>query len=194
MKIEKVEKFAANWHDKTGTVIHIRNLKQELVLEEVHRTIKFNQKAWLKPYIDMNTENLMNNSFLKKPWKMWENVGPLNLQQQNKKKKLVDMRTIYHTTKNFLWKPIRNRNEKNTDIMNKYLGLSLLKLSKIVKYEFWYDYVKLKYGEKSKTVIWIQTVSLYTWYDIYKDIAEDVETRSDSSNYQLDRPLPERKK
>ena len=96
--------------------------------------------------------------------------------------------------KNFLWKPIRNRNEKNTDIMNKYLGLSILKLSKIVKYEFWYDYVKLKYGEKSKTVIWIQTVSLYTWYDIYKDIAEDVETRSDSSNYELDRLLPERKK
>ena len=94
----------------------------------------------------------------------------------------------------FLWKPIRNRNEKNTDIMNKYLGLSILKLSKIVKYEFWYDYVKLKYGEKSKTVIWIQTVSLYTWYDIYKDIAEDVETRSDSSNYELDRLLPERKK
>ena len=48
MKIEKVEKFAANWHDKTETVIHIRNLKQELVLEEVHRTIKFNQKAWFK--------------------------------------------------------------------------------------------------------------------------------------------------
>ena len=96
--------------------------------------------------------------------------------------------------KNFFWKPIRNRNEKNTDIMNKYLGLSILKLSKIVKYEFWYDYVKLKYGKKSKTVIWIQTVSLYTWYDIYKDIAEDVETRSDSSNYELDRLLPERKK
>ena len=68
MKIEKVEKFAANWHDKTETVIHIRNLKQELVLEEVHRTIKFNQKAWLKPYIDMNTEKLMNNSF-------WKNHG-----------------------------------------------------------------------------------------------------------------------
>ena len=83
---------------------------------------------------------------------------------------------------------------RKTDIMNKYLGLSILKLSKIVKYEFWYDYVKLKYGEKSKTVIWIQTVSLYTWYDIYKDIAEDVETRSDSSNYELDRLLPERKK
>ena len=34
--------------------------------------------------------------------------------------------------------------------MNKYLGISILKLSKIVKYEFWYDYVKLKYGKKTK--------------------------------------------
>ena len=40
--------------------VHIRNLKQVinhgLVLKKVHRTIKFNQKAWLKPYIDLNTE------------------------------------------------------------------------------------------------------------------------------------------
>ena len=59
MKIEKVEKLVANLHDKTEYVIHIRNLKQalnhRLVLKKVHRVIKFNQNAWLKPYIDMNT-------------------------------------------------------------------------------------------------------------------------------------------
>ena len=59
MKIEKVEKLVANLHDKTEYVIHIRNLKQALnhglVLKKVHRVIKFNQNAWLKPYIDMNT-------------------------------------------------------------------------------------------------------------------------------------------
>ena len=44
-------------------------------------------------------------------------------------------------------------------------------------------------------VIWIQTVSLYTCTDdIYKDIAEDIETRSDTSNYELDRPFPKDKK
>ena len=60
MKIEKVEKPAANLHDKTEYVIHIRNLKQalnqRLVLKKVHRVIKFNQNAWLKPYIDINTD------------------------------------------------------------------------------------------------------------------------------------------
>ena len=59
MEIEKIEKPLANLHDKTEYVIHIRKLKQalnhELVLKKVHRVIKSNQNAWLKPYIDMNT-------------------------------------------------------------------------------------------------------------------------------------------
>ena len=56
MKIEKVEKLAANLHDKTEYVIHIRNLRQALnhglVLKKVHRVIKLNQNSWLKLYID----------------------------------------------------------------------------------------------------------------------------------------------
>ena len=60
MKIEKVKKLVANLHDKTECVMHTRNLKQALnyglVLKNVHRVIKFNQNAWLKPYIDMNTD------------------------------------------------------------------------------------------------------------------------------------------
>ena len=60
MKTEKVEKLVTNLHDKTEYVIHIRNLKQALnhglILKKVHRVIKFNQKGWLRPYIDMNTK------------------------------------------------------------------------------------------------------------------------------------------
>ena len=60
MKIEKVEKRVINLHDKNENVIHIRNLKQasncRLVLKEIQRVIKLNQKAWLKPYIEMNIE------------------------------------------------------------------------------------------------------------------------------------------
>ena len=58
MKIEKVEKFVVNLYDKSEYVIHIRNIKRALnhglVFKKVRRIIKFNQKAWLKSYIDMN--------------------------------------------------------------------------------------------------------------------------------------------
>ena len=62
-------------------------------------------------------------------------------------------------------------------------------------YEFWYNYVKPKYGEKAKLrymdtngfIVYIKTD------DIYKDIPEDVETIFDTSNYELDRPLPKEK-
>ena len=47
-------------HDKAENAIHRRNLKQtlnhKLVFRKVHNVIKFNQKPWLKPYIDINTE------------------------------------------------------------------------------------------------------------------------------------------
>ena len=69
MKIERVKKLGTNWHDKTEYVIHIRNLKHalnhRLGLKKTHRLIKFNQNAWLKPYIDMNTDisKKANNDF-----------------------------------------------------------------------------------------------------------------------------------
>ena len=60
MKIEKVEKLVANLHNKTEYVIGKRNSKQPLnhglVFKKVYRTIEFNQNAWLKPYIGMNTD------------------------------------------------------------------------------------------------------------------------------------------
>ena len=60
MKTEKVEELVAYLYDKTKYVIHIRNLNQALnhglVFKRVHKVIKFNQNAWLKPYIDINTD------------------------------------------------------------------------------------------------------------------------------------------
>ena len=72
--------------------------------------------------------------------------------------------------------------------MNKpaYLGLSILELSKILMYGFWYDHVKPKYGEKAK-LCYIDTDSFTVHVktdDIYKDIAGDVETRFDTSNFE----------
>ena len=66
-------------HDKTECVMHIRNLKQVLnhglALKEVHRVIKFNQKEWLEPYIDTNTElrKTAKNDFNKDYFKVVNN-------------------------------------------------------------------------------------------------------------------------
>ena len=57
--------------------------------------------------------------------------------------------------------------------------------------EFWYDYVKTKYAEKVK-LCYMDTDSFIVHVktdDIYKETVEDVETRSDTSNYELHRPL-----
>ena len=60
MKIDKCKKLVCNLYNKKKYVVHIRSLKQALnhglILKKVHRIFQFNQKAWLKPYIDMNTE------------------------------------------------------------------------------------------------------------------------------------------
>ena len=77
--------------------------------------------------------------------------------------------------------------------MNKpvYLSQAILDLSKTIMYEFHYDYMKRKYDDKLKlcymgtdSLIYIKTE------DFYKDIADDVETRFDTSGYVPDRPLP----
>ena len=72
------------------------------------------------------------------------------------------------------------------------LVLLILDLSKTVMYKSWYDYVKLKYGENIKLcymgtggfIVHVKTDN------IYKDIAEDVEKRCDTLNFELNRPLP----
>ena len=67
------------------------------------------------------------------------------------------------------------------------LGLSILELSKILIYEFWYNYVKPKYSEKAK-LCYMDTDRLIVYIktdDLDKDIAEDVESRFDTSIYEL---------
>ena len=78
--------------------------------------------------------------------------------------------------------------------MNKpvYLGLSILDISKILMYKFWYDYMKPKYDNKVK-LCYMDTDSFIMnikTNDFYKDISIDVDKRFDTSNYELNRPLP----
>ena len=60
MKINTCNKFVCNLYDKNNYVVHIRSLKQALshglISKKVHEVIQFNQEAWLKEYINMNTK------------------------------------------------------------------------------------------------------------------------------------------
>ena len=78
--------------------------------------------------------------------------------------------------------------------MNKpiYLGLSILDISKITMYEFWYDYAKIKYQDRAR-LCYMDTDSFVVnikTKDFYKDISQYVNKRFDTSNYTFDRSLP----
>ena len=112
----------------------------------------------------------------------------------------------YYTTKFFTEYLLAIEMKKPEILSNKpvYLGLLRLELSQISKYKFWYDYVKSKYDKKE--MFWYMDTNIF-WHDltvyiktddIYKDIAEGVKTRFNTSNYELEcnsiaRPLPKGK-
>ena len=111
-----------------------------------------------------------------------------------KRRNYLESEANYHTTKFFTENLLATKMGRTQILIKKSvcLGLSILDLSKTVMYEFWYDYVKEKYGGKAK-LSYMDTNSfifLVKMDDNYKDIAEDVETRLGTSNY---RSLPKGK-
>ena len=113
-----------------------------------------------------------------------------------KRSKLVS-ELNYHTM-NYISEDLSIIEMKITKVkMNKpiYLGLLILENSNLLMYEFWYDYMKPKYGDNVK-VCYMDTDSFIMnikTEDFYKDIDNDVEKRFDTSNYECTRPLPTRK-
>ena len=100
----------------------------------------------------------------------------------------------YHATKWFSENLLAIEMKKIKEKMNKpvYLGMSILEISKTLMYEFWYDYIKTEYQDNTK-LSYMDTGSFIInikTEDFYEDIANDVEKRFDTSNYEVNRPLP----
>ena len=212
MKIDKCKKLVCNLLNKKKYVVHIKSLKQALnhglKFKKVHRIIEFNQKAWLEPYIDMNTElrkvagndfekdfyKLMNNAVFRKTMENIRKHGNIKLVTTDKKRSKLVSEPNYHTI-NLISEDLSIIEMKKTKVkMNKpiYLGLSILEISKILMYEFWYDYMKPKYDNNVK-LCYVDTDSFIMnikTNDFYEDIANDVKNRFDTSNYEVNRPLP----
>ena len=94
---------------------------------------------------------------------------------------LVSESNDQNTYKVFQRTSLSNRNEKTQILMNKpvYLGLSILELRKMLMYEFWYDYVKPKYGKKAELCymdadIYRRFIVYIKTDDIYEDIEDDL--------------------
>ena len=212
MEINKCKKLFCNLFNKKKYVAHINTLKQALnhglKLKKIHRVIEFNQEAWLKPYIDMNAGlrklakndfekhlfKLMNNSLFGKTMENIRKHRDIKLVTTDKKRSKLVSEPNYHTI-NLISEDLSITEMKKIKVkMNKpiYLGLSKFEISKTLMYEFWYDYMKSKYNGNVK-LCYMDTDSFIMnikTNDFYENIANDVENRFDTSNYEVKRPLP----
>ena len=137
---------------------------------------------------------LMNNSVFGKAVENVRKHRDIKLITTNKERNKLVSEPNYHTAKWFSKNLVAIEMKKTQVKMNKpiYLGFSILDLSKIVMYEFWYDYIKPKYSKKAK-LCYMDTDSFIIYIktkDFYKDIADDIEERFDTSNYDCNRPFP----
>ena len=205
-----VEKLIPNLRNKTKYITHykalIQDLKLGMKLKKIHRGIKFVESEWMKPYIEMNTKlrakaknnfekdfyKLMNNSVF---GKTMENIrNRVNVKLVNTKEKLRKLaaKPNYRSRKIFSENLISVHMKKTSLTMNKpvYLGMCILDLSKTIMYDFHYNYIKPKYGNKAK-LLFTDTDSLMyeiETEDFYKDISGDVKDRFDTSDYPDNHP------
>ena len=194
-------------------VVHIRSLNQALeygmILKKVHKVIQFNQEAWLKEYIVINTKliagakndfennffKLMNNSVFGKAVENVKKHKDIKLVTTDKRRNQLVSDPFYQKTEWFSKDLLGIEMKKIKAKMNKpvYPGLSILKISKTLIYEFWwYDYIKPKYQDKGKLCYMNADsliINIKTEND-YEGIANNVEERFDTPNYEVNRPLP----
>ena len=201
----EVNKLIPNLYDKKKYVCHYRNLKlyleQGLELVEVHRVLAFDQSDYLKKYIDFNTSKRAKckNDFEKDLYKLFNN-SVFGKTMENVEKR-IDCSLVSDTNK-FLklsakptFQEFRIYSEglvsvkmQKTNI--KYnrpmiVGMCILDLSKVLMYDFHYNHIKVKYGNKAK-LLFTDTDSLcyhIETEDVYKDMAENKQ-QYDFSDYE----------
>lgn len=193
IKRTKTSKLIPNLYNKKNYVVHYRSLKQYISLgvklTKIHRVLEFSQAAFLKPYIDLNTAKriqakndwekhfykLMNNAVFGKTLENLRNRVDVKLAHTEKKlNKLV--------AKSFLKRfEILNENliifefEKVTLLLKRpiYIGQAVLEISKTIMYNFHYNYIKRKFGDRVQLCFTDTDSFLYDIksVDVYEEIA-----------------------
>jgi len=209
IKYRPVKKLIPNLFDKKNYVVHYKLLKfflsQGLILKKVHRILEFHQKPWLKSYIEFNTEKRKNskNETEKAFFKILSNSIYGKSLEDVRKRQNVELVTLRKRMKKIIAQP----SFKSFKIFHENLvafhmsrinvkldkpchaGAAILDLSKLHMYDFHYNFIKPKYGEKAK-LLFTDTDS-FAYHieceDIYSDMKENM-SYFDTSNYQKDHP------
>ena len=186
------------------------SIKTRINTQKSTQSNYFNQKAWLKPYFNMNTKlkteakndfekdlfKLMINAVFGKTMENVRNQRDIKLVTANKRRNQLASEPNYHTTKYFLENVMAIEMKKTKIKMNKSicLGMSILDINKSLGYKFQYDYIEPKYQDRAK-LCYMDTDSFIIHIktdDFYENTADDVENWFDTSNYDKDdkRSLP----
>ena len=199
-----VSKLVPTLKNKEKYVLHYRNLQLYtdlgLKVTKVHRILELNQSPWLKQYIDFNTEKrkhaknsfekdffkLMNNSVFGKTMENLRKRVDVRLVTDEKKLTKLASKPTYVSSKIFNENLVAVHKIKETLTLNRpaYVGMCILDLSKVLMYDFHYNYIKKKYGDKAK-LLFTDTDSLtyeIEAEDVYKDFWNDKD-KFDNSDY-----------
>ena len=170
LKIGQVEKLIPNLNNIEKYVVHQESLKQYeslgLKITKIHRGIKFHEEPLLEKYISLNTElrknakndfekdffKLMNNSVFGKTMENLRNRVDIKLVTREEKALKLFTKPNFKSRTIFSEQSIAVHMKKVKILMKKpiYIGLSVLDLSITLMYDFHYNYIKAKYGEKAK--------------------------------------------
>ncbi|XP_041361144.1 uncharacterized protein LOC121377277 [Gigantopelta aegis] len=204
------EKLIPNLKRKEKYVVHYRNLKLYLSLgmklTKIHRVLAFEQSPWLKAYIDFNTDRrkraqnyfekdffkLMNNSVFGKTMENLRKHVDVKLVNSQKRAGKFIAKPTFHAFRIFNNDLVAIHMQKQRLILNRpiYVGFVILDISKILMYDFHYNYIKTKYASKAQ-LLFTDTDSLCysirTDY-IYQDMLNDNDL-FDTSEYPTDHTL-----
>ena len=199
-KDEKQPKLVLNQMDKTNYVVHIKGLqlylKRGMKLKKVHRGVKFQQRCWLKPWIDFNTgkRKEAKSDFEKDMLKLMNNAV-YGKTMENVRNHIFDL----VATQERIQKCINNPNYKGCHIINEelagvektktvlkldkpiFLGMSILDLSKVYMYSFYYDVLKARYKDDIR-LIYTDT-DRYVLQTFTEDLFEDWKEIKDYMNF-----------
>ena len=203
--VNKTSKLIPNLGDKKKYILHYENLKQYLKsglkLTHIHRGIKFKESPWLEKYISLNTKlrteaknefekdffKLMNNAVFGKTMENIRNRVDIKLVNNKKQAEKLSVKPNFKHCNIFSEDLVAIHMKKTKLDFDKpvYLGMCILELSKTLMYDFHYNYIKQKYGDKAKLLLTDTDSLMYEIQteDFYKDINGDVKDRFDTSGY-----------